>query len=320
MFFPKSFSDVGPNLNNAVGLKGAGSSGAGDYRTGVKDTLGEKNLPDGLKTALTNFGSKISKAVLGKGAADGSETATSFRRSMDNAFSGATSPEGAGKYGGKVSASVISGANPSGTANTITTGINTNIDKKDGGGKTFGGSVKTNIQKGINAAGIATDVKTSLSNNLPSNTTIGQSFGTAVGKNIATRIKSGFNNNFSGIVGSDTSNNKTTIMTMTAKASGGVLDYPGQLFIANEAGPELVGNIGRKTAVANTTQMVDAMAQGVYQANAESNMLLRQIIQYAAEIAAKEYAGGGEVTVESITNAMTRNNRRVGKTMVAVGV
>ena len=91
------------------------------------------------------------------------------------------------------------------------------------------------------------------------------------------------------------------------------------MFIANEAGPELIGNIGRRTAVANTSQMVDAMAQGVYMANAEGNMLLRQIIQYAAEIAAKEYEGGGDVTVESITSAMARNNRRIGKTAVAVG-
>ena len=109
-------------------------------------------------------------------------------------------------------------------------------------------------------------------------------------------------------------------MTVTPQiaATGGVFDA-GQMFIAQEAGPELIGNIGRKTAVANTTQMVDAMAQGVYQANAESNMLLRQIIEYAAEIAAKEYESGGSVTVESITQAMTRNNRRLGKTVVAVG-
>ena len=78
-------------------------------------------------------------------------------------------------------------------------------------------------------------------------------------------------------------------------------------------------DIGRKTAVANTSQMVDAMAEGVYAANLETNMLIRQIIEYTAEIAAKEYSGGGEVTAESITRAMARNNRRIGKTVVAVG-
>lgn len=40
----------------------------------------------------------------------------------------------------------------------------------------------------------------------------------------------------------------------------------GQMFIAREAGPELVGNIGGKTAVANNDQIVAAVSQGVYQA------------------------------------------------------
>lgn len=40
----------------------------------------------------------------------------------------------------------------------------------------------------------------------------------------------------------------------------------GQMFIAREAGPELVGNIGGKSAVANNDQIVDAVSQGVYRA------------------------------------------------------
>lgn len=50
-------------------------------------------------------------------------------------------------------------------------------------------------------------------------------------------------------------------------ATGG---YPtmGGLFIANEAGPELVGNIGGRTAVANNDQIVAAIEGGVYRAMA----------------------------------------------------
>ncbi len=48
-------------------------------------------------------------------------------------------------------------------------------------------------------------------------------------------------------------------------AEGGVVDT-GQMFVANEAGPELVGNVGRKTAVMNNDQIVDAVSRGVYQA------------------------------------------------------
>lgn len=40
----------------------------------------------------------------------------------------------------------------------------------------------------------------------------------------------------------------------------------GEMFIAREAGPELVGRIGNKTTVANNDQIVDAVSQGVYQA------------------------------------------------------
>ena len=48
-------------------------------------------------------------------------------------------------------------------------------------------------------------------------------------------------------------------------ANGGMVDA-GQMFVAREAGPELVGTIGNKTAVANNDQIVDAVAQGVYSA------------------------------------------------------
>ena len=48
-------------------------------------------------------------------------------------------------------------------------------------------------------------------------------------------------------------------------AQGGVVDA-GQLFVAREAGAELVGNVGRKTAVMNNDQIVESVSQGVYQA------------------------------------------------------
>lgn len=40
----------------------------------------------------------------------------------------------------------------------------------------------------------------------------------------------------------------------------------GQLFIAREAGAEMVGSIGRKTAVANNDQIVESVSSGVYRA------------------------------------------------------
>ena len=48
-------------------------------------------------------------------------------------------------------------------------------------------------------------------------------------------------------------------------ADGGMVNN-GQMFIAREAGPEMVGSIGNRTAVANNDQIVDSVAQGVYRA------------------------------------------------------
>ena len=45
-------------------------------------------------------------------------------------------------------------------------------------------------------------------------------------------------------------------------ANGGFPDT-GQMFVAREAGPELVGRIGRKTAVANNDQIVQGIASAV---------------------------------------------------------
>ena len=55
-----------------------------------------------------------------------------------------------------------------------------------------------------------------------------------------------------------------------AKAAGGFVDE-GQAFVAREAGPELVGTIGRKTAVVNNDQIVESVSRGV--ANAVSSVI-----------------------------------------------
>lgn len=53
-------------------------------------------------------------------------------------------------------------------------------------------------------------------------------------------------------------------------AQGGFPDE-GEMFIAREAGPELVGNIGRKTAVANNDQIISGIESGVYRAMMAAN-------------------------------------------------
>lgn len=58
-------------------------------------------------------------------------------------------------------------------------------------------------------------------------------------------------------------------------ASGG---YPerGELFVANEAGAEMIGRMGNRSVVANNNQIVSGIASGVASANSEQNSLLRE--------------------------------------------
>jgi len=67
-----------------------------------------------------------------------------------------------------------------------------------------------------------------------------------------TKIKANFNPATSG----------GTLGTIEFKREGGFVDQ-GSLFVAGEAGTEFIGNIGGKTAVANTDQMETAIAAGV---------------------------------------------------------
>ena len=96
-------------------------------------------------------------------------------------------------------------------------------------------------------------------------------------------------------------------------ASGG-FPTQGQLFIAREAGPEMVGTIGSKTAVANNNQITAGIASAVYQAISSANGI-----------------GGGDITIqimnpdgtvrsEQIISAAERRNRRDGKTVIPIGV
>ena len=64
-------------------------------------------------------------------------------------------------------------------------------------------------------------------------------------------------------------------VSMSEYAQGGWPNI-GDLFIANEAGPELVGTIGGSTAVANNDDIVQGIQGGVERANSEQNELIRQ--------------------------------------------
>lgn len=63
---------------------------------------------------------------------------------------------------------------------------------------------------------------------------------------------------------------KVELLSIPRLAEGGFVNE-GQMFIAREAGPELVGSIGRKTAVANNDQIISGIESGVYRAMVAAN-------------------------------------------------
>lgn len=101
-------------------------------------------------------------------------------------------------------------------------------------------------------------------------------------------------------------------------ANGGVVNA-GTMFIAGEAGAEVVGNVGSRTGVMNTEQMRDSVAQGVMQANAEQNSLLREEISLLRSLLAKDSTVKAYVGTSSLVSGLERKNRRDGKTIVPLG-
>ena len=99
-------------------------------------------------------------------------------------------------------------------------------------------------------------------------------------------------------------------------ASGGFPDA-GQLFIAREAGAEMVGSLGGHTAVANNDQIVEGIREGVEAAMERQNQLLRRQNELLQALLEKE--GSAEINVSSFYQAVSRTNQRNGKTIIPVG-
>lgn len=84
----------------------------------------------------------------------------------------------------------------------------------------------------------------------------------------------------------------------------------GQIFIAREAGPELVGSIGSRTAVANNDQIVEAVSQGVFEA------VVAAMPKYNEQpLEVKVYLDGKE-----ITKKVEKIQRERGTTLLPGGV
>lgn len=99
--------------------------------------------------------------------------------------------------------------------------------------------------------------------------------------------------------------------------AGGGFPDAGQLFIAREAGAEMVGSLGGHTAVANNDQIVEGIREGVEAAMERQNQLLRRQNELLQALLEKE--GSAEINVSSFYQAVNRTNQRNGKTIIPVG-
>ena len=108
-----------------------------------------------------------------------------------------------------------------------------------------------------------------------------------------------------------------------AKYASGGLPNMGQLFWANEAGPELVGTIGGHTAVVNNDQIVASVSDGVFNA---LNPVLTSLVNAINLMVATSSGGNGDVYVEidgdNIARVVRRKNtehrKRTGKGLFEV--
>lgn len=96
-------------------------------------------------------------------------------------------------------------------------------------------------------------------------------------------------------------------------ADGGFVDQ-GQLFIAREAGAELVGSIGNRTAVANNDQIVEGITYGVREANDDVVTAIYAVAQQIiAEMRNQDNGGGGGYDFDrAVRDAQRRNARMYG--------
>lgn len=130
------------------------------------------------------------------------------------------------------------------------------------------------------------------------------------------------NNFFSGLkstfeVTLDAKIKGTKLGSLFGYASGGFPET-GEIFLSRESGPELVGRIGQKTAVANNDQIVSGIATGVRDANEEvvnalyvvASRIVNQMQQSNSDV----YLDGMKVGSKT-TEAQNRQNRMYGKSL-----
>lgn len=108
----------------------------------------------------------------------------------------------------------------------------------------------------------------------------------------------------------------SNIPTIPLLAEGG-FPQSGQLFIANEAGPELVGQMGGRTAVANNTQIIQGIAVGVADANERLERQNEEIIMLLRKLNSKELRA--EITPSAALGRVNKQSEKMYSRITGIG-
>ena len=108
----------------------------------------------------------------------------------------------------------------------------------------------------------------------------------------------------------------SSIIPIGSNASGGFVDT-GEMFIAREAGPELVGTIGNRTAVANNDQIVEGIANGVASAMDNTNSVIMQMANAVVNAIANKEINTQVISDRDIYRASERGKTLTGATVIS---
>ncbi len=134
----------------------------------------------------------------------------------------------------------------------------------------LGSGTMSQMNTGINSVDIITPVETKFESVMRKL----QEYGTKIGTFFSDLWKeiTGQDNDIKERLANITQNGspqKVKVPELKLRASGGLPDI-GEIFVAREAGPELVGSIGGRTAVANNFQIVSGISHGVFAATSSA--------------------------------------------------
>ena len=125
-----------------------------------------------------------------------------------------------------------------------------------------------------------------------------------------TSFKAGFNGLSLALAGADIKTGIQANIVVPKMYANGGFPAQGEMFIANEAGPELVGRIGNRTAVANDSQITSSIERAVYRAMVTANagnqndrpVVVHNTTEYNGRIIAEEtvkYMNGQKIKSNS---------------------